>query len=415
MPVAVAARAVEHRKARGLQQCGGRLRRRAALQLRRVDVRHDADVGVHHVAVAVRRHGVDPRHAELRERLAHLRDIAVAIEAEPDVHRAQVRGVRILQRVGMASGPAEARLRHFDDGPEARLPDGVFARLDRALRVGHFVGHALRRHRHGLAVDDIAVRIAGHEREFEQREAQAGRDRVRPCDVVVKADLDHRAVADRGAHDVELARDRQVHLPEAVDAAPRKMRVAEQHAAAVRRDLRAERPAVRAEQRFTQVEWRQCGRGLCRRRGDRVRLAFGRRARADDRVGEQPDAELDHRQLLQAQVFRFGHRPHPGLAVALRRQLRRVIAQVAVVALHVAAGHGARVGARVAVGRRKQRVVHVAADEHVDQPVLQHAQAEQRLLIGAEVPRPLAADRDQLVRGLADIVLRMRPGDAVGQ
>lgn len=90
-----------------------------------------------------------------------------------------------------------------------------------------------------------------------------------------------------------------------------------------------------------------------------------------------------------------------------------MIAQEAVVSLHVAAGHGARVRARLPEGRRERRIVHVAANEEVDLAVRQHAQAEQRAPVPTEVARTLAADRDELVGGLADVVLCVGVRDAV--
>ena len=57
----------------------------------------------------------------------------------------------------------------------------------------------------------------------------------------------------------------------------------------------------------------------------------------------------------------------------------------------------------------------MAADEDVDLVVLQLAQAEQRLRVGPEVTRPLAADGDQLVGALAEVVFCVGVGHPEGQ
>ena len=67
---------------------------------------------------------------------------------------------------------------------------------------------------------------------------------------LVPADVDHRRADQRGAGDVVLAGDRQVLLGEAVAAAPREVRVAEQHALAGRGGVAADGGRVGAERRL---------------------------------------------------------------------------------------------------------------------------------------------------------------------
>jgi hypothetical protein len=281
--------------------------------------------------------------------------------------------------------------------------------------------HGARDHLLRLAVDPVHRRVVGVELEFVQREALAGGHRVRPRHVLVEADGHHRAQAAGGAHHVELAGNGQVHLPETVGAGPRKVRVAQQQAAAVGRGVAPEGPAVGAQlaalgvgveavaadfcNGLLQVD--RGGAGLCTWRG-----WHGRQHRTRQRA----HAALDHRLFGRARQVGHGHRAHPGLASAGGGQaVRPRVLQVAVVAGHVAAQRGLHLGAGGGAGARERGVVHVVADEQVDLRVRHAAQAEVAQVLRAQELRALAAQREQVLGRLADVVLRVRVGAAVGQ
>ena len=203
-----------------------------------------------------------------------------------------------------------------------------------------------------------------------------------------------------------------MHLPEAVGALPREMRIAQQQAAAVGGAVAAEgpgvgrdRPLLRAEVRRRQSHLRHLVGGCLR----------GRRPRTKDRVGEQAHAELDGGDLAAAPVLGQRHRLDPGLAGAGCGQLAGVVREVAVVAGHVAACHGIGFGARLCRRARHGLVVDEGLDEQVDLIVGEGAQAELADGLGAEVLGPLGARGHQGLGGLAHVVLRVRVGNAVCQ
>ena len=104
--------------------------------------------------------------------------------------------------------------------------------------------------------------VFGIEGQLEQGEVAVGRDGVGPGHVLVEADGHAGRAADGDAHHVQLAGQGQVHLVEAVGAFPGEVRVAEEHAGAVGRDVAPEGPTVAAEAHAFRLDGKSRGRRL---------------------------------------------------------------------------------------------------------------------------------------------------------
>ena len=223
--------------------------------------------------------------------------------------------------------------------------------------------------------------------------------------------------ADAPAHHVHLAGDGEVHFIEAVGAAPRKVRVAQQHAAAVGRHVLAKGPGVGAQGRVEQahIAQRLGSIGQVHVSGGWLRRLGGRRLGAQHAVGQRGNAGLHGHHLGHAAVLGHGHGLHPGLAPAGLGQGGGVVGQKPVVARHIAARQGLRFGTGLGPGALQHGVVHVGGHEQVDLRVGDVAAAQQPDGLRAEGAAALAACCDELVGRHADVVLRVGVRHAVGQ
>ena len=242
-----------------------------------------------------------------------------------------------------------------------------------------------------------------------------------PRDPLVPADVDHRGADQRGAGDVVLPGDREVLLGEAVAAAPREVRVAQQHAATGRGVLRADRGGVGAERRLrVAAERGQQGgavdvpggrhlgqAGVGRRRRRRVHDLLGEEAGGGDQVGEVhavPEVQGGGpgAQVAVAAAARVGDPPR-----ATDRGHPPVDAR------GIAADHLPRPRAGTVRPVREQLLDHPPVADVAHQGVdLQVGPAHRDLVVvgaGAEPPRPLAPAGDQGVGERAD----RRPGGGV--
>ena len=216
----------------------------------RVLVRHVRDRALHRVvgvALAVGGDRVHPRDAlVLALDPVVLGDALGAVVLEEVVEVAEVGRVDVLEREPGALGP---RQRDPDQVVDHRA---VLGGVDRPRLVADL--HLGRLHRLRLAVDDVGVRVTRGKRQLERREAPRGRDGVRPREAARVPDQDQRDAVERAAGHVDLARDPQVGLVQALGAVPREVRVAEHEAAAVVGCLAAEAVGVRADLRLETCE-----------------------------------------------------------------------------------------------------------------------------------------------------------------
>ena len=336
-------------------------------------------------------------------------------KAQPAVGAARVAGVGVLQRVGTFCRPGQAQARRADHRAPACGPHRLLLDRVQAVAAQQHARHAALRHLLGLTIDDVAGGVALGQGQLMQRETLAGGHRVRPGHVLVEADVHHRAEAGGRAHHIHLARHRDVHLPEAVDTRPGEMRVAQQQALAGAGGILAKSPGVGAQRRVDEAQRAGFGLDLRHGHGRQCRgLGGGRGLRRQHGVGQRADAGLHAGHFVEPVEVRRRHRQHPGLALARGRQLAALVGQEAVVAGYVAAHHCLRVGAGRGPAACQGCIVHVRGDEDVDLLIGQHTPAQQRGGGGAEVARTFAAHRQQLLRGLAHVVLRVRIGHAVG-
>ena len=336
----------------------------------------------------------------------HILHRAGARKGQRAVEHARVAAVGVAQGVGGLGVPGQAGARDHHQRAPAGRPEGTPANGARA----HFLG---------LAVDQVGGGVAGVQRQLVQRETLAGGHGVRPGHVLVEADGDRGEGADAHAHHVHAAGDGEVHFVEAIRSRPREMRVAQQHAAAIGRHVLAEGPGVGAQGRVQQTQLAQrLGRigqvDLGRGRDGAGGAGLGR-LRAQHAVGQRGNASLHGGDFGHAAVFGDGHRPHPGLAAAGRRQAGGVVAQVAVVALDVAAHQRLCLAAGLLPRALQRRVVHVRRHEQVDLLVGQVAPAQEADGLGPEAGAALAARGDQLVGHHAHVVLGVGVGHAIGQ
>ena len=265
--------------------------------------------------------------------------------------------IDVRQRVSGAQRPRDQRRGH-DDRAELRLPERVFVGCDRAVGLQHLDRDRFRLHLDVSAVVAVGARVSRDQRQLAQHEAPRGRDGVAPGDIAVEADVDQGETVDRAPHDVVAPGNRQVYRVEALDAAPREMRVAEQRAGAAR-ELAAEPDGVAAEtfraevRQISRIDQRRRGvRGACRGeqgggrcRAGGLRQGHGRRRRGRDLRDETPGAGA-HQQLAQhLEHVESRERAHPGLCATIRSEpLTAGIAQVAVVAICITGQQRARVG-----------------------------------------------------------------------
>ena len=241
LPGAVGPRAIEHHQPGGHAQRGGGLAGRAAFELCRVHIGHHAHVGVQHAAVAVCGQGVDPGQAQACVRLAHVLHRAGARKGQGGVHHAGVADVGVAQGIGGLGVPGQARAWNDHQRPPAGGPQRA-------------PGDGARCHLLGLAVHQVGGGVTLGQLQLVQREALAGGHGVRPGHVLVEADGHHGVGANARAHHIDLARNGEVQLVEAVGPAPRKVRVAQQHAAAVGGHLLAKGPGIGAQGRVEQAQ-----------------------------------------------------------------------------------------------------------------------------------------------------------------
>ncbi len=90
------------------------------------------------------------------------------------------------------------------------------------------------------------------------------------------------------------------------------------------------------------------------------------------------------------------------------------VGQIAVVARDVAAQGRLHFLAGRRGSARERLVVHVEADEEIDLGVREFAETEIAQSLWTEELRSFAAQRQQVLGGLADVVLRVRVGRAIG-
>ncbi|MNQ83244.1 hypothetical protein D3C85_983200 [compost metagenome] len=247
-----------------------------------------------------------------------------------------------------------------------------------------------------------------------------------PRDVVVEADEDHRNAEERGAADVELARNRELRLVEAVRPAPVPVRVAEEQRAAVtggggaEADHVAAHALLAADLQLGHVdERRHLQRGLLRAAA-RSHLG-GRRRCGCDRIGDvRQEVAVAAREVgrVHAAVDVLGRDGlHPGFVAAglVRRAAGLHVAHVAVVASGEALDQLLQV---VGLGGDHLRE-HVGRDhllvEEVGVDVLRprDGAAGHELRIAAEVLRTLAAVGEEGVGHRAQVVFRLRETVAV--
>ena len=232
-----------------------------------------------------------------------------------------------------------------------------------------------------------------------------------------RPDQDEGNAEQRRARDVELARDRELRLVEALGALPGEVRVAEHHPTAVVGRRAAEAVGVGADVG-------ELGEGGGELGGAGGRRAAGQRRRSGDSVDR--DALAGQRgQLVEAPVdVHLVDRAHPRLAAA--RQVGELVhagvAQVGVVAGDVAADTLLDLGQRARGRRLRQellddlRVVDALVEEVGVEVVDRRSVAlEAPRVVGPEEPRALGADGDVAVGDLAQVVLRERVRVAVGQ
>jgi hypothetical protein len=166
-----------------------------------------------------------------------------------------------------------------DDRPLVGGVQRARARLERAVGLAGLDGDRRAPHLDGPAVLEVGGRRPGDELQLVDREAPRGRDGVAPREVAVVADVDDRHAVERAAGDVDLARDGQVRLVEALGALPRLVRVAQEHALAVVGGLRAERDRVRADAEVVQAPVDRPGLEVPGRSLGAARGALGQRGR----------------------------------------------------------------------------------------------------------------------------------------
>ena len=333
------------------------------------------------------------------------------------IHHAGVADVGVAQGVGGLGVPGQARAGHHHQRAPAGGPHRVLPHLQLAVRTGDLGADLAGGHLLGLAVHKVGGGVAFGQRHFVERKALAGGHRVRPGHVLVEADGDHRVGADAHAHHVHLAGDGEVHFIEAVGAAPREVRVAQQHAAAVARHVLAKGPGVGAQGRVEQahIAQRLGGIGQVHVSGGCLRRLGGGRLGAQHAVGQRGNAGLHGHHLGHAAVLGHGHGLHPGLAPAGLGQRGGVVGQKPVVARHIAARQGLRFGTGLGPGALQHGVVHVGGHEQVDLRVGDVAAAQQPDGLRAEGAAALAACCDELVGRHADVVLRVGVRHAVSQ
>ena len=246
---------------------------------------------------------------------------------------------------------------------------------------------------------------------------------MRPGQAPGVADQHRRDAVEAAPGDVELAGDRDVSLIQALSPVPGKVRVAEHHAAPVRRRLLAQPVGVGAaveREELSRLAGEQLIDGpvaLCPRCLDSRRRA-GRRG-----IGDARDCDPGARQaseLVEAPVdVELRDRAHPiGAAAALvGKAVDTDVGEVVVVAGDVAADHLLQLGQRPLRGRAghqvldQSRVVDLGVEE-VGVEVVDDGTVAGELPrgVGAEVARALAGNRDVAVGDRAEVV----GGEGVG-
>ena len=264
-------------------------------RLRVGHVRDRADVGVERLAARVGGHRVHPRDALVLlqdRRAARLVDCAWLVSRKwLSSRRLSALASYIANAVRRRPGEQRLALERVEDRPVAGRVEGPRHRGERAVGLLGLHGDVGGLHLLRLAVDEVAGRVAGHERELDRREAERRRDGVRPGEVLGVADQLITGTPNRLAPEtLSLPGIDEVRLVEALRPLPGEVRVAEHHAAAVLGRVAAEPPAVRAETAgaaasespscCTSASLGSCGR----RRGARLRPGRRRRLRVGDPV-----------------------------------------------------------------------------------------------------------------------------------
>ncbi|MCY1459328.1 hypothetical protein D9M71_767940 [compost metagenome] len=88
-------------------------------------------------------------------------------------------------------------------------------------------------HGERLAVEQVAGRVLGVQLQPIQGEMLGSVYGMGPGQMAVKADVDQRQPRQGRAHDIQFARQGQLHLIETHAACPGKMRVGQEHATAI--------------------------------------------------------------------------------------------------------------------------------------------------------------------------------------
>ena len=226
----------------------------------------------------------------------------------------------VVVDVGVADGDGRrvrpAHAGEVEDGPVVAAPERVRLLGDLVVLAEDPDGDLLGGHLTLLVAVAVRSGLTGHQLQLVRGETPAGRHRVGPAELLGEADADPGQSRELHAVDVDLARDGQVHLPEAQLALPREVRVGDEHAAAVGGALGADRPAVGRHDRLDPPHARRlllALRGACSwTRGLRAHEPGDRTAGGLQRDGSRVGVDLDRLELA-----------HPLLALAPVAQLVR--------------------------------------------------------------------------------------------
>ena len=352
-------------------------------------------VDVERVAGGVGRHGVDPRDA-----LDPVEDAAQLGHRAGAAHLQEMLDDSGVVDVGVAVGERQlgtpAQQRHVEHRAVVRAPQ----RAGHGLGTEHLDGVLLGRHGPGVVAVAVGGGVGRVQVEPVEREPVADRERVGPRQRVVEAHLDAGRAEEGDAVDVVLAGDRQVALPEPGLAVPGEVRVGEHHAAARRRHVAADGPAVAGQLGATE---------RLDRRG-RLRPVGPGRLGPADQLGDVATAG-HHRHVLQVggQVLdRDGSDPLGTLGPLSDGRPGEHLLDAQVVARRVALDELAQVD-RLGVQERGGAVTQA---EH---PVAQVGRGVGVERAGAEELGPLAADLDDLLGDHGQVVTGARPALAQTQ
>ncbi len=154
--------------------------------------------------------------------------VARLADREPGIYLPGTIAIDVRQRVRLAIAPCQPLRWQDHDGTIDRFTENMSARLERAIGLQRFHRYRHGFHGQGFAIHHIAFGIARIEHQHEQGEPFGAGDRVRPTDIFIEADADHRQRRNGRAHPRRSRRELSVHLVEAIVTLPREMGVAEQ-------------------------------------------------------------------------------------------------------------------------------------------------------------------------------------------